>query len=64
MSGFGEYVAIWNLSDVIMNGDTKNYKFTKADGEMIQADFRWNDVKRLVMTTDRGISIKENRIAK
>jgi hypothetical protein len=50
--------------DIIKNGNTKDYKFTKVDGEMIQADFRWNNVKKLIMTTDQGISIKQNIIAK
>ena len=35
VSGFGEYVVVWSLSDVVMNGKTKDYKFTKAEGQMI-----------------------------
>ena len=31
VSGFGEYVVVWNLADVL-KGNTKNYKFTKVDG--------------------------------
>ena len=35
VSGFGEYVVIWNLAQVI-RGDVDNYKFTRIDGEIIQ----------------------------
>lgn len=64
VSGCGKYAVIWNLVDIVKNGNTKDYKFTKVDGEMIQADFRWNNVKKLIMTTDQGISIKQNIITK
>ncbi len=52
------------MSNIIKDGITQNYKFTKVDGEITQADFRWNNVKKLIMTTDKGISIKQNIIAK
>lgn len=61
VSGFGEYVAIWNLAQVI-RGDIQNYKFTKIDGELVQTDFMFNNVKKLIMTTKTGIVIKENKV--
>lgn len=57
VSGFGEYVVIWNLAQVI-RGDIDNYKFTKIDGELVQTDFMFNNVKKLIMTTTTGIVIK------
>ena len=36
VSGFGEYVVIWNLSKIV-RGDIDDYKFTKLDGKVIQA---------------------------
>lgn len=61
VSGFGEYVCIWNLAQVI-RGDIDNYKFAKIDGELIQTDFMFDTVKKLIMTTSTGIVIKENKI--
>ncbi len=42
----------------ILKGEVDNYKFTKINGEMIQADFKYNDVKKLIMMTTKGITIK------
>jgi hypothetical protein len=57
VSGFGEYVVIWNLAQVI-RGDVDNYKFTRIDGELVQTDFMFNNVRKLIMTTTAGIVIK------
>ena len=35
ISGFWEYVVIWNLAQVI-RGDVDNYKFSRINGELIQ----------------------------
>lgn len=64
VSGCGEYAVIWNLATIIRDGKTDEYKFTKVDGDIIQADFRWNNVNKLIMTTANGISIKQNIINK
>lgn len=61
VSGFGEYVVIWNLAQVI-RGDVDNYKFTRIDGELIQTQFMFNNVRKLIMTTTSGIVIKENKV--
>lgn len=61
VSGFGEYVVIWNLAQVI-RGDIDNYKFTRIDGQIVQTDFMFDNVKKLIMTTNTGIVIKENRV--
>lgn len=61
MSGFGEYVVIWNLAQVI-RGDVDNYKFTRIDGELVQTDFMFDNVRKLIMTTNTGIVIKENKV--
>lgn len=61
VSGFGDFVVIWNLAHVI-RGDVDNYKFTRIDGELVQADFMFDNVKKLLMTTTTGIMIKENRM--
>lgn len=61
VSGFGEYVVIWNLAQVI-RGDVDNYKFTRIDGELVQTDFMFNNVRKLIMTTTAGIVIKQNKV--
>jgi len=61
VSGFGEYAVIWNLAQVI-RGDVDNYKFTRIDGELVQTDFMFDNVRKLIMTTSTGIVIKENRV--
>lgn len=52
---------VWNLSQVI-KGDVWNYKFSKTDGELLQVDFRYNDIRKLIMISEGGIRIKENRV--
>ena len=64
VSGCGKYAVIWNLASIIRDGNTQDYKFTKVDGDLVQADFRWNNVNKLIMTTEDGISIKQNIISK
>ena len=61
VSGFGEYVVVWNLAHVI-RGEVDNYKFMKVDGELVQTDFMFDNVKKLLMTTKSGIVIKENKV--
>lgn len=61
VSGFGEYVVVWNLAHVI-RGLVDNYKFMKVDGELVQAEFMFNNVKKLLMTTTNGIIVKENKV--
>lgn len=61
VSGFGDYVVVWNLSQVI-KGDVLNYKFSKTDGKLLQVDFRYNDIRKLIMISEEGIKIKENRV--
>lgn len=61
VSGFGEYAVIWNLAQVI-RGDVDNYKFTRIDGELVQTDFMFDNVRKLIMTTSTGIVIKENKV--
>lgn len=61
VSGFGEYVVIWNLAQVL-RGDVDNYKFTRIDGALIQTDFMFDNVRKLIMTTNKGIVIKENKL--
>ena len=61
VSGFGEYVVVWNLANVI-RGDVDNYKFMKIDGELVQTDFMFDTVKKLLMTTKTGIVVKENKV--
>ena len=61
VSGFGEYVVIWNLAHVI-RGQIDSYKFMKVDGELVQTDFMFDNVKKLLMTTTTGIVIKENKL--
>jgi len=48
---------IWNLSQVL-KGNYWNYKFTKTGGKLLQADFKYNDVKKLIMVNDNGINVK------
>lgn len=61
VSGFGDYVVVWNLSQVI-KGDVWNYKFSKTDGKLLQVDFRYNDIRKLIMVSEEGIKIKENKV--
>ena len=61
VSGFGEYAVIWNLAQVI-RGDLDSYKFTRIDGELVQTDFMFDNVRKLIMTTSTGIVIKENKV--
>lgn len=61
VSGFGEYAVIWNLAQVI-RGDSDSYKFTRIDGELVQTDFMFDNVRKLIMTTSTGIVIKENKV--
>lgn len=61
VSGFGDYVVVWNLSQVI-RGDIWNYKFSKTDGKLLQVDFKYNDIRKLIMISEEGIKIKENRV--
>lgn len=61
VSGFGEYVVIWNLAQVI-RGEVENYKFTRIDGQIVQTEFMFDNVKKLIMTTSTGIVIKENKV--
>lgn len=61
VSGFGEYVVIWNLAQVL-RGDVDNYKFTRINGELVQTDFMFDNVRKLIMTTNTGIVIKENKL--
>ena len=61
VSGFGEYVVVWNLAHVV-RGQVDNYKFMKVDGELVQTDFMFDNVKKLLMTTQSGIVIKENKL--
>ncbi len=63
VSGFGEYVVLWNLSQVIQ-GNVDNYKFTHIDGELVQTEFMFDNVKKLIMTTKKGIVVKENKVNK
>jgi len=61
VSGFGDYVVVWNLSQVI-RGEIWNYKFSKTDGKLLQVDFKYNDIRKLIMISEEGIKIKENRV--
>lgn len=61
MSGFGSYVVVWNVSQAI-KGDICNYKFSKTEGKLLQVDFKYNDIRRLIMISEEGIKIKENRL--
>ena len=54
-------MVIWNLARVI-RGDITSYNFTNIGGELVQTDFMFNNVKKLLMTTENGITIKENRV--
>jgi hypothetical protein len=60
VSGFGEYAVVWNLANVI-RGNLDSYKFTHVNEELVQADFRYNNLKKLIMTTVNGITIQENK---
>jgi hypothetical protein len=51
---------LWNLGKVV-KGD-RSYLLTKNQGEVIQADFRFNDPSRLIMATSQGIALKQNTI--
>jgi hypothetical protein len=57
VSGFDDYVVIWNLSQAI-KGDIMNYKFSKTDGQLLQVDFKYNDIRKLIMVSESGIRIK------
>jgi hypothetical protein len=57
VSGFGEYLVIWNMAQVI-RGELDNYKFTSINGKLVQTEFMFNNVKKLIMTTNSGIVIK------
>ena len=35
-----------------------NYKFSKTDGELLQVDFKYNDIRKLIMVSESGIKIK------
>lgn len=61
MSGFDEIVVIWNLAHVI-RGNVNSYRFTNIGGNLVQTDFMFNNVKKLLMTTNKGIIIKENKV--
>lgn len=63
VSGFADYAVIWNMSHVI-KGNTDNYKFTKVDGKLVQTDFMYDNIGKLIMTTENGIEIKENKTKK
>jgi hypothetical protein len=52
---------VWNLSQVI-KGDIWDYKFSKTDGKLLQVDFRYNDIRKLIMISEEGIKIKENKV--
>ena len=60
VSGFADYAVIWNMAHVI-KGNTNNYKFTKIDGRLVQADFMYDNIKKLIITTENGITVKENK---
>ena len=62
ISGFGEYTIIWNMGRVLQ-GD-KTYLISKAEGRVLQADFFYNHPEKIIMTTNHGIVLKENKIKK
>ena len=63
MSGFDNYTVIWNLNKVLQ-GEIDSYIITKAEGALVQVDFKYNDPSKLLMTTSNGIVIKQNKIKK
>jgi hypothetical protein len=46
----------------VIKGETLNYKFSKTDGKLLQVDFRYNDIRKLIMISEEGIKIKENKV--
>jgi hypothetical protein len=42
----------------VIRGETHNYKFTSINGSLLQTEFMFNNVKKLIMTTNSGIVIK------
>jgi hypothetical protein len=46
-----------------IKGD-RRYLLSKGEGQIIQADFRYNDPTKLIMATNKGIIVKENIIKK
>jgi hypothetical protein len=46
----------------VLKGHLYNYKFTNINGTLLQTEFMFNNVKKLIMTTTSGIVIKENKI--
>lgn len=59
ISGFGEYVVIWNLAQVI-RGEVDNYRFANIGAQLVQADFMYDNVRKLIMTTNTGVVVKES----
>jgi hypothetical protein len=52
---------VWNLSQVI-RGDSWSYKYSKNEGKIKQVDFKYNDLRKLIMISSEGINIKENKV--
>ena len=50
------------MGKVVM-GD-KTYIISRTDGKVLQADFFYNNPEKIIMTTNHGIVLKENKIKK